>query len=380
MDARPLNPFVYDQPVPPRDLIDREEEAGALLARAEGGHNSRLSSPRRFGKTSLLSKVMEDAERVGMATVYVDFYGVLTLGSVATRVDRAYARSLRGPLGRWYSGVRSTLRIRGRAGAAGVGGEVEIGPETDAERLLLDLLALPVRLYERHAKQVLVVFDEFQAVLQAGNQIDALIRSEIQHHGERASYIFAGSHPGLMAELFGEKGRPFYDQAGPVLLDRLASDDLAEYVAGRFEQGGRDIGEALDPFLDLAAGHPQRAMLIAHRLWEATGPGGKADGETWAAALEALGREVQEELERTWDRLSSTEQRVLAAVAWGEEGLYGRRARDLFGVRKGAATKSAVGRLLDSAELERDPGAPTGLRIVDPLFALWIAEGRSWPA
>ena len=48
-----LNPFVYDDPLPPDALIDRDEEARKLLSLAEGGHNTRLSAPRRYGKTSI---------------------------------------------------------------------------------------------------------------------------------------------------------------------------------------------------------------------------------------------------------------------------------------------------------------------------------------
>ena len=47
------------------------------MARAEEGNNSRLVAPRRFGKTSLLRRVMYDADKAGWATVYVDFFGVL---------------------------------------------------------------------------------------------------------------------------------------------------------------------------------------------------------------------------------------------------------------------------------------------------------------
>ena len=42
--------------------------------------NSRLSAPRRYGKTSLLNKVEERAEsQLGMAIVAVDFFGVVSL-------------------------------------------------------------------------------------------------------------------------------------------------------------------------------------------------------------------------------------------------------------------------------------------------------------
>ena len=102
--------------------------------------------------------------------------------------------------------------------------------------------------------------------------MDAAIRSEIEHHGDAASYVFAGSHVGMMRELFTSKRRAFYGQASPIDLGPLAhSLDVAEYLHARFAAGQRPLAPAaLDLMLDVARGHPQRTMLLAHFLWETT--------------------------------------------------------------------------------------------------------------
>ena len=102
--------------------------------------------------------------------------------------------------------------------------------------------------------------------------MDAVIRSEIQHHGDAASYVFAGSHVGMMRELFADRRRAFYGQAAPVQLAPLPPNEVAESIAARFAATGRDPGSALGPLLALAQGHPQRTMLFAHALWEARLP------------------------------------------------------------------------------------------------------------
>ena len=90
---------------------------------------------------------------------------------------------------------------------------------------------------------------------------------------EVASYVFAGSEPGLMEQLFEDRDRPLYGSAVPMRLGRLAPEDVGAYVAERFEESGRGVGDALGPLLQSAAGHPQRAMLLAHRLWAVVPPG-----------------------------------------------------------------------------------------------------------
>jgi hypothetical protein len=42
-----------------------------------------------------------------------------------------------------------------------------------------------------------VIFDEFQDLLAVGEGLDGLVRSHIQHQGDAASYIFAGSQTSL---------------------------------------------------------------------------------------------------------------------------------------------------------------------------------------
>src|SRR5665648_121410 len=91
-----MNPFRYSEPVPVEDLINRDDETQKLLRRADESNNSRIVAPRRFGKTSLLRRVMHETRNVGWATVYVDFFGVLTLADISQRIERAYAEQLEG--------------------------------------------------------------------------------------------------------------------------------------------------------------------------------------------------------------------------------------------------------------------------------------------
>ena len=97
--------------------------------------------------------------------------------------------------------------------------------------------------------------------------LDGLIRSHIQFQGEVASYVFAGSEPGLMKQLFETQGATAVRIGGSHAARRACGRDIAAYVAERFRQSKRSVGEALNPLLAAAKGHPQRAMLLAHRLW-----------------------------------------------------------------------------------------------------------------
>jgi hypothetical protein len=372
-----MNPFRYSEPVPPEDLLDREPEAALLLERALSANNSRLVAPRRFGKTSLLRRVIADARDEGWAAVYVDFFGVVTAADIAERIERAYADQLQGRLAAWFAGVRRVLRPGLWAGGGPLPAGVEVSLDAQAEPPLLDRLALPRRLHERTGMRTLVVFDEFQDVLAARAALDGTIRSEIQHHGDAASYVFAGSHVGMMRELFTDRRRAFYGQAGPVELPPLDAADVAGYIDERFRATGRDAGAGLDPLLDLARGHPQRTMLLAAALWDATGPQGVATEETWAAAYDRVMHvDVRDELRAIWSALNPGQRRVLTQIAEDAVPLYGRAAERRRGGSRGGAVRAAVQALADRGEIVEDPAALTGWRVTDPLLGAWVRGGR----
>jgi len=373
-----VNPFRYDGPVDPSELIDRDAEALALLDRAHEGHNARLVAPRRYGKTSLLRRLQADVEHDGLVGVYVNFFGVLSLDDVAERVERAYATQLAGPLARWFAGVSRSLKPTLRAGGGPVPASAEVTLRT-GQASLLERLAVPARLHAKHGRRVVVVFDEFQDVLRAGQQTDAIIRSEIEQHAGAASYVFAGSHPGMMDALFGTRRRAFYGQAAPVVLAELASEDVAEYVGARFEATGRDAGEALGPLLDLAAGHPQRTMLLAHHLWRHAPAGAVADSDTWQSTLAGVGHDVAGELTAVWSGVSNTQQRILTAVAENAAPLYGREVRARHNLPRTGANRKATEALEAAGEIVAAAGTATGYRVIDPLLAVWLRAGRAWP-
>lgn len=363
-----MNPFVYSRPLAPEALVDREKEVATLLDLARGGHNMRLSAPRRYGKTSLIGKLFADAQsQQALTTVYVNFAGVLSTEDVVLRIERGY-RELRGPLRNWLEGVLRTLRP-----SVETPGGVTVTPtlESATGRQLLSLLDLPRRVHERTHKRCLVAYDEFQEVLVTSPPVDGAMRSVIEQHGEHAAYLFAGSHPGLMRSLFSDRQRPFYGQARPVELHPLDQADLADHISGRFAGTDRDPGEALGPLLDVCAGHPQRAMLLAHYLWENTTVGQAADENTLQTSLRGVYAEVADLLTQTWTGLDPSERRVLTLVATGGS-MSSQTALAAVGLARTTA-RDARERLVAAGHLQISDGGP---RVVDPLLARWVAAGR----
>jgi uncharacterized protein len=365
-----LNPFNFSKPAPADELIDRDEELALLVRLAEGNDNSRLTAPRRYGKTTLLKRVRREAEKRGMNTVYVNFYGLLSVREAADRIEDAYRQSLHGAVRNLVVGIIRTFRPIAKIPKTGISLEPTL--ETEIGRRLSWLLDLPVKIMETTGNPTLVVFDEFQDVLLTKPPLDGLIRSRLEQHEAGASYVFAGSHPGMMHHLFGDLARPFYGQARAVRLEPLPEDALAEYIGNHFAASGRDVADMLEPLLATARGHPQRAMLLAHFLWEHTERGHRSDEVSWQAALNDVYLELKDEFNSVWNGLHDAERRALAAIASGPGLLLKKRVLEELQLARSTA-RDARDRLIDAGHVQ---GEADDLEIVDPLLALWVVRGR----
>ena len=366
------SPFIYEEPVAPAALIGRTREQAVLLDRIWEARNSRLEGMRRFGKTSLLRAVLAAAERDGAIPIEVNFLGCVSPADVADRIERAYGAQLDSGLRRWFDGLIRTLRPTLSAAPGGVG--VKAQPQVGTPGLL-DRLGLPRRIHDRTGRLCVIAFDEFQEVLRIDPALPGVFRAELETHGSSGAYVFSGSHPGLMRDLFADRRHAFFAQAAPIELGPLPPDDLAEFVTARFADARRDPGEALGPLLDASEGHPQRAMLLAHHLYERVDAGAAAGIDEWVEALAAARKESAGEIHVLWGSSTEMERRVLKVVAQRTLALAGRDAAARFGLPRGGSSALALARLAGEGHLVADESARTGWRVVDPFLAAWLRDG-----
>ena len=333
--------------------------------------------PRRYGKTSLLGRVLRDAQRLeGLVPLFVDFDGVVSAADVAVRLERAYAAQLTEPLRSRVAELFLGTGLGLSLGALGISATLWREPAEAVAPRLEALLDAPARAAAETGRRVLAVWDEFQEVLALDN-VDGIMRSRIQHQGERVAYIFSGSEPGMMRRLFEDRARPLYGQAIPERLGRLADRDLGPYIERRFRRGGGSAADVLPSLLAVADGHPQRAMLLAHELWVRTPSGSTADMGGWGVALEAVERNVDREFRERWRLLRINQRRALRATAGSAGTPYRAESLTAVDLSPGGAAERAVEGLVDLGELERiDTGR---YRVVDPLFARWIVKGGEAP-
>ena len=84
------NPFVYGEVVPAAAFVDRVDELQRLSTDLESGQKVFLISPRRYGKSSLVSRALASLEKRGVLAVQ------LTVSSYSSYVAflEGYARAV----------------------------------------------------------------------------------------------------------------------------------------------------------------------------------------------------------------------------------------------------------------------------------------------
>jgi len=376
------NPFVYGEVVPAAAFVNRVDELHRLVGDLAAGQKVFLISPRRYGKSSLIRHALAAMSKRGAITVE------LTVSSFSSYVAflEGYARALVSTETSWDK-ARSWLREMIRSVRAEVRYAPDSSPlgaitvsfpsvrsERDVSRLAQDVFALPARLAETRRRKVVVALDEFQAIAGFnGGTIEHALRAAVQHQRD-VGYVFAGSEPSLMERMLGPK-RPFY-KAGPVMrLDKIPSDEFADFIDACFARSGLKAEAGLGiAIVDLAGNLPYDVQRLAHETWDEVRTGGRrrATLEDLHQALRRLLSEQHMMFEATWQRLTLSQRSVLRAVVLddGRE-LLSADTRERHRLGGASTVQYALSSLVRDDLISRDGGRYV---VVDSLMKEWIAR------
>lgn len=354
------SPFPYQGPLLPAQVTGREELVRDLAERLMERRLTALLGPRRYGKTSLLSRVAADLTGVGPEAVWIDLYELSSVADLAGAIDQGLA-GVTGKVRRMLDSFAGSLSLRiGFVGVELSKGRRDRPDPVLTVRALLDVM---VRTAQRH--DLIVVFDEFSGIANVRGGA-AMLRTQLQHHYQQLGIVFAGSQPSTMRMLFTDQAQPFFAQADLIELGPLSDVAVSDIVEDGFEHTGRATGGVTSTLVSLAEGHPQRAMQLADSLWRHTDEGVTADDVTWGEALAAVRANVDGGCERLYALFPPGHQKTLRALAAGGS-VYG-RAAEVLELSPGTAN-AAVDALGGAGHVVRRDDRNV---IVDPLLADWI--------
>lgn len=349
-----MNPFKFGTIVEKEFFTDRVLETEMLKRKLDGENHLVLISPRRFGKSSLVSKVLSEIRRphitVNMQQVLdVQDFSALLLKEIFELYPLEKIRHL-----------MTHFRISPQISTNAVTGtfEVSLSPEVKGDIALEDTFKLLEKV-STPEKRLIVVLDEFQDILAIKKGLDKQLRSIIQKQ-KGMNYIFLGSQESMMTEIFEKKKSPFYHFGQLMHLKRIPEDDFRQYVLERLpEVNGIDI--IVDKILAFTQCHPYYTQQLGAQVWELMTYDNIVD-DVVEKSVAQLVQEHDLDYERLWNSMNRTDKGVLREMALGRNPMSQRTAPT-------STTYSAIKRLLKAGLVIKE----VGYQLEDPFFSRWLS-------
>ncbi len=368
-----MNPFHYGSIVRGDYFYDRKEESDRIISTLANGNNMVLFAPRRYGKTSLVFKVMEQLETMGFTCIYFDFLPVYSIESFIISYINAI-RKKQTNIQRMVKLISGAVKnIRPKIGFDNFGNpelSLEFTENQVSAQTLSDVLDLPEKLASS-GKKTLLFFDEFQEVTKLNKYgFENLLRSKIQQQ-QQVNYLFLGSKTHLLSEMFNNKNRAFYNSAFHLQLGTLPQLDTIAYLQSKFELSGIKIEKEEALYLIEQTGDiPYYIQLLAAEIWQYMITSQTLVTykiiDTSASRIIELKEDYYHEL---FDRQSEMQKKLLIALTCSGENIFSSHFTRQYRLSAASTTQKAVLSLMDSGIIDKNNNT---YFISDPFFKRYL--------
>ena len=376
------NPFRYGALALDDAFTDREAEVAELLADVLNGQDVVVFAPRRYGKSSLVWRVSEEAIARDVLVAHVNLMTTPTTERLAEKLAETIHDDLASTLFRArerlrvFSGLRITpiVTVDPTTGKLGFSFDAGRQPQ-DLDATLERLLELPGQLDAERGRKVALFLDEFKEIVDIDAELPKIMRSVFETQPEVA-HVYLGSKRHMLERIFNDENEPFWRSAKQMEIGVIAPELFRGYIEAQFARTGRQVEQAaLDRVLDATLGHPYATQELCYFLWEETPEGAAAGIDEYDVALDRLLRAEHAHFGLVWEKSARAQRLVLQALAREP----GRPLAGEYRRRHGLPGPSSVQRALDALRKDelvtRD--AEGAYRIAEPFLAEWLRRGLS---
>jgi hypothetical protein len=376
--AAPTNPFRFGPLALDEAFTDREDELHELSSDLRNGQDVVLYAPRRYGKSSLVLRAAQQAIAKRALVGYCDLLRITTKERFAAAlaktihqdIDTVAAEALQraGDLFRNLR-IRPTMEVDPDDGSLSFSFRAS-HRRSDIDDTIEQLLELLGSIAAERKRRVVMIFDEFQEIVELDPKLPNIMRSVFQTQPEVA-HVYLGSKRHVLDRIFNDANEPFWRSAKKLELGVIEPAKFSRFLRARFDAADKGIDDAaLNRLLETTGGHPYATQELAYAVWESVPPGHFAHEADVEAAVEHVLRSEHNHLEDLWDNASPAQRQLLEALAdEPAQAPYSddyRRAHDLPGP---STLQVAIEALERDDVIGRDDGV---LRIIEPFFATWI--------
>jgi uncharacterized protein len=272
------NPFVTGGYLEPDYFCDRQAETDMLLKAISSKRNITLISLRRMGKTGLLKHVkyhLGDApkgtekKKKPVAVIYVDLMPTMNGNDMMNTVSSALLRLKQDEKSFPAKVLNGLARLRPKISFDSLTGQpaVELKVESSSDiQFGFDHL---LHFISEIKQDIVFMFDEFQHIsMYPEKNIENLLRTIIQSY-PGIPFIFSGSSKHMLEPMFSAAGRPFYQSAELMYLDKIPAPEYKKFIVKKFESAGRKIDDgSISRVFDWTRLHTFYVQHVCNLLFE----------------------------------------------------------------------------------------------------------------
>ena len=372
------NPFKFGKEVTGYQFYDRETIARELSRKLmDASSNIVLFAPRRYGKTSLVMRVLNDLSvKEGIRGMCFDMTRVTSLARFCeTYVNAVYA--MVGGRREWMHLLTEHLTSFRPELSINVAGGVRIRLDLAAgltEMSIAEALDLPEKLsHDMGDIPLVVAFDEFQDVAELSKEfaLEKIFRSCIQAH-QNVRYVFLGSKTHLMKRMFADASRPFYNSATPLPLGKPPVAESREFLFTRFRDAGIELGvQELDRILEVSENIPYYLQELASAVFEVASPGQAVSATHLNQAIEDIVSKNSELYAERLAGLSESKRAIILALATEPTAVFSDGYRVTHALPVSSTLHTALKELQEDGIVNTEAD---GHRLADPFFRLYVRE------
>jgi AAA+ ATPase superfamily predicted ATPase len=352
------NPFKFGSIVEKDFFTDRKSEAKEVKNVLDSSNHLILISPRRFGKTSLVNKVINSLKR---PVIFIDLQLVTDVPDLALQLLKRVLK-----INKWETikHFLANFRIVPTIEVNPFNNNVEVSFVPTASNNftpLEDVLNLIEKIGEKN-KRPIVVFDEFQEIISLNKNLSKQLRSVIQHH-KNINYVFLGSLESMMKQIFESKKSPFYHFGYLMYLKKIPRADFFNYLKTRFEKVTDKSETVAAEILEFTHQHPYYTQQLAFYYYLFLEKE-KYQNEMINTIINNIITIHNNDFERLWNTISKTDKKILITLAFQEKiSVISQPTSTVYSGLKRLTTK---GYIIKNEYYEFD----------DPFFKKWIVEKR----
>jgi AAA+ ATPase superfamily predicted ATPase len=367
------NPFKFGTVVDEPYFFNRKDELKQIVETLKGGNNLVLYAPRRYGKTSLVMKALQELERDRYQCIYFDFMTVYSRESFIESFSKAilsnqnhWKKALQ-VFSKFVKGIKPSVTIDEKGNPQF---SIEFVELKVSDMTLETVIDLPERLADKQYPTI-IVMDEFQDIQKLnGEYFEDLMRSKIQHH-KHINYLFLGSRTHLLNDMFSNKNRPFYNSAMIMSIGALPYRETVDFLIRSFADSGIDISESEAIYLIEKAGNiPYYIQFLASEIWQETIHISKSiTAEMIDINADKILDLKQDYYFELFDHCTAYQKKLLKALALTGQNIYSSEYGEKFRLSASSTTQKAIEGLVNSAIIEKQESEYT---FPDPFFKEYI--------